>query len=83
MLKSSSLKKTALVAIVSFGCGIATYAFAESQPRMHAAVKHLEAALVELRAATADKGGHRAKAIALTEEAIQETRAGIEFDNRH
>ena len=34
------------------------------QPHMQAALEHLRAAKVELAAATPDKGGHRAKAIA-------------------
>ncbi len=82
MLKSS-LKKTVLVAVLAFGCGIATHALAEPQPRMRAALRSLEAALVELKAASADKGGHRVKAIALTQQAIDEVKAGIEFDNKH
>ena len=53
------------------------------QPHMQAALEHLRAAKVELEAATADKGGHRAKAIALTNDAIAETERGIAYDRRH
>ena len=53
------------------------------QPHMQAALEHLRAAKVELAAATADKGGHRAKAIALTNDAIAQVERGIAYDRRH
>jgi len=53
------------------------------QPHMQAALEHLRAAKVELEAATPDKGGHRAKAIALTNDAIAEVERGIAYDRRH
>jgi hypothetical protein len=56
---------------------------AERQPHMAAALHHLEEAEKELQAAEADKGGHREKAIGLTRSAMEETRAGIEFADRH
>ncbi|RKH17633.1 hypothetical protein D7X74_11965 [Corallococcus sp. CA047B] len=63
--------------------GAANQAYAERQPRMRDALAHLETALSDLRAATSDKGGHRVKAIQLTEQAIASVRDGIQFDNRH
>lgn len=33
--------------------------------------------------ATADKGGHRVKAIQLTKDAIDEVKKGIAFDNKN
>ncbi|HLH09819.1 MAG TPA: hypothetical protein VKW78_21450 [Terriglobales bacterium] len=57
--------------------------FAENQPHMRKALEHLEAAKAELQAAERDKGGHRAKALGATNEAIEEVRAGINFDNKH
>jgi len=54
---------------------------AEKQPHMEAALNALRTAEGELKNATADKGGHRAKAIDLVAKAIAETKAGIEFDN--
>jgi len=79
------MRKTTMIAVVSFLLGgFATYAIAaERQPHMHAAIGHLEQALSELRAATADKGGHRVKAIELVESAIAQTKEGIEYDNTH
>lgn len=51
----------------------------ERQPHMHAALHHLEEAKKELEMAAHDKGGHREKALDLTQSAIQEVRAGAEF----
>jgi len=53
------------------------------QPHMQAALEHLRAAKVELAAATPDKGGHRAKGIALTNDAIAQVERGIAYDRRH
>jgi hypothetical protein len=50
------------------------------QPYMQEAKNHLQDALNHLQNATADKGGHRAKAIDLTREAIAEVNKGIAFD---
>lgn len=53
------------------------------QPRMEAALRDLQSALNNLKAATDDKGGHRRKAIVNVEQAIQQTELGIKFDRRH
>jgi hypothetical protein len=53
------------------------------QPRMQAALGHLIAARRELAAATADKGGHRGRAIAAVDEAIEQVRKGIAFDRQN
>jgi hypothetical protein len=55
---------------------------ADPQPNMQAALSSLQQALGSLERATADKGGHRVKAMSLTRQAIDETRRGISFDNR-
>jgi hypothetical protein len=78
------MKKMMMVAVVSaFVGGFATQAFAERQPMMKLALKHLEDARKELDVATPDKGGHRVKALALVNDAIREVQEGIEFDNKH
>lgn len=77
------MKKSIAIAAVAFSLGFATQAFADKQPMMVKALKQLEDAKDALQAATADKGGHRAKAIDLVNAAIAETKAGIEFDNKH
>ncbi|PTL84878.1 hypothetical protein [Vitiosangium sp. GDMCC 1.1324] len=78
------MRRPLIAATVAFflGCA-ANHAYAERQPHMRDALSHLEQALGELKNATADKGGHRVKAISLTEQAISEVREGIQFDNRH
>lgn len=53
------------------------------QPHMQAALDELRSARSELDVATADKGGHRGKAIALVDEAIAEVQAGVEFARGH
>jgi hypothetical protein len=56
---------------------------AGSQPNMQAAITELESAKERLEKATADKGGHRAKAIKLVKEAIVEVKEGIKWDDEH
>jgi hypothetical protein len=71
----------ALVAVI--GTSSVRTASAEPQPHMKAALAQLQAAKASLEKASADKGGHRVKAIALTNEAIEQTKKGIEFDDKH
>jgi hypothetical protein len=49
------------------------------QPHMKSALDLLRSARSELITATPNKGGHRARAIKLVDQAIDETRAGIDF----
>lgn len=55
----------------------------EPQPEMTAALEHLREAQRNLQTATHDKGGHRATAIRMIDQAIAEVQAGIQYDNRH
>jgi hypothetical protein len=57
-------------------------ASAEPQPAMRNALASLQAAKDSLQNASHDKGGHRAAALKLTEQAIDETKRGIEHDNQ-
>lgn len=57
--------------------------YAEDQPHMEAALHHLQAAAEELRQAEHDKGGHREKALDLTQQAINHVKAGMHFDETH
>lgn len=52
------------------------------QPFMQAARADLQTAKRELQRARANKGGHRAKAISLTNQAIAQINAGIAYDRR-
>lgn len=53
------------------------------QPNMQRALSSLIEAQRSLEKATPDKGGHRMKAIALVQQAIQETQQGIKYDLAH
>ena len=53
------------------------------QPHMQAALEHLREAKGELVRADVDKGGHRARAIVLVNDAIAQVEKGIAFDRRH
>ncbi|MEO8699786.1 MAG: hypothetical protein ABI867_07070 [Kofleriaceae bacterium] len=80
------LTSFALVALLAAGIGRDAYvssASADVQPKMQSALESLRAAKSSLQDATTDKGGHRAKALALTNQAIDQVQAGIKFDNKH
>lgn len=53
------------------------------QPRMQAAKGDLQNAMKSLNRATADKGGHREKAMGLISKAITAINQGIEYDRTH
>jgi hypothetical protein len=71
----------ALIGVV--GTGNIESAQAEQQPQMIRALGDLRQAKNALEKATHDKGGHRAKALALTNQAIDEVQKGIAFDEKH
>jgi hypothetical protein len=50
-----------------------------AQPHMVSALELLQSARTELQRATANKGGHRERALNAVDRAIQETREGIAF----
>jgi hypothetical protein len=58
-------------------------ASADAQPLMKSALGDLNKAVKHLTRATADKGGHRVKALELTRSALAEVQAGIDYDNQH
>lgn len=75
-----------LVLLLACSLSVAVFALPAAgpdQPRMHAAKADLENALKSLRKATADKGGHREKAIDLASQAITAVNDGIEYDRTH
>ena len=77
---SNPWKLTTLLFAVTTAVSVAV---AEPQPKMRDALADLRAAATKLEAADHDKGGHRAKALEATRDAIREVEAGIKFDNRH
>ena len=74
---SPSLKIAA--AALTVGIVIGACAAGANQPNMQAALGSLQAARAELLRATANKGGHRDRAIQFVDNANAETRAGIAF----
>ena len=79
--KVTSFALAAMLAAVVGNSAINT-ADADPQPKMRSALGHLESALSDLKNASADKGGHRVKAISLVNDAITQVKEGIKFDNR-
>jgi len=53
------------------------------QGNMERALSSLYDAMASLREASSNKGGHRVKAMALIQQAIEQTQAGIEFADDH
>jgi hypothetical protein len=78
-------KKSLIVALVTVCLivGISVSVWAEKQPHMRATLTHLMKAKEQLEKAASDKGGHRAAAVKLIDQAIEEVKAGIEFANQH
>ena len=58
-------------------------AHADEQPRMVAALASLQVAKTNLQNANPDKGGFRVKAIQTVNDAIDNVKKGIEYDNTH
>ena len=56
---------------------------ADRQPAMRDALGNLKQAANALKNAAHDKGGHRAKALDLTNAAIAEVERGLSYDNQH
>jgi type II secretory pathway pseudopilin PulG len=75
--------KSILCVAVLLLAAAAAYAYVPDQPRMQAARADLQAARAQLRNATSDKGGHRARALEHVDAALAEVNAGIRFDRRH
>jgi hypothetical protein len=72
-----------LFVIVAIATGFFAGRASADQPRMQAALEHLRAAKVELEHADRDKGGHRERALRLTNDAIAEVERGIGYDRHH
>jgi len=58
-------------------------ATAGEQPKMQAALASLGVAKTNLQGATTDKGGFRVKALQNVNDAIDNVKKGIEYDNTH
>lgn len=75
IIAKTGLGVTALAVTLTAGVFIGQALAA--QPHMTAALDDLRAARSELNAALHNKGGHRVKALELTNDAITEVQAGI------
>ena|SRR5262252_7970840 len=69
--------------IVVLAVFAAAQATVPDQPYMEAALADLNKAKTELAAALRNKGGHRATAASLTQQAINQVKAGISFARTH
>jgi hypothetical protein len=54
----------------------------EQHPRIHAAIRELEAAKAELQKAPHDFGGHRADAVVAVDKAIEQLRLALQYDKK-
>jgi hypothetical protein len=64
-------------------CGAAIKPASAEQGNMERAIGSLHGALQSLQESTANKGGHRGRAMELVRQAIAETQAGIDFADEH
>jgi hypothetical protein len=81
MVRSWRVLVLTLIALA--GAASLNLAFADRQPAMRAALNNLRQARHLLEKAQPDKGGHRDKALELTDQAIKEVETGIAFANGH
>lgn len=79
------MRKTLIGAVVAaaFAGGALVGGAVADQPKMHSALQNLRQARADLQDAAPDKGGHRNRALAATNNAINQVEAGIAFDRRH
>ena len=75
--------KSRVLAILVLVLSTVAYAKSPDQPYMQAARADLLNAKRELQLATANKGGHRARALGLVNSALGEVNLGIQYDRRN
>jgi hypothetical protein len=80
LLMTSKLRVLGILVLV---LSTVTYAKSPDQPYMQSARADLLNAKRELQLATANKGGHRARAINLINSAVTEVNLGIQYDRRN
>jgi hypothetical protein len=82
-MSTRKIRSSLLIFTIIAALTLAAFPVSADQPRMQAAKGDLENALKFLRQATADKGGHREKAIELAGKALTAVNNGIEYDRTH
>jgi Purple acid Phosphatase, N-terminal domain len=76
-----SLKRIVIPALLMF---TGLYGWGQqSQPKMAAALQDLQLASQKLQAAESNKGGHREKALQLTQQAISDVQQGMQYAAQH
>jgi hypothetical protein len=78
-VKLQGIAVAALLAVTSLFC----WAQPQIQPDMQAALRDLREAQQKLQSAADNKGGHRVKALQLTQQAIAEVQAGVQYAAQH
>jgi hypothetical protein len=73
----------ALLVTLAIGTGFLAGRVSAAQPHMAEALDHLREARRDLEKADTDKGGHRAAAIRLVNDAIRQVEEGMKYDRRH
>jgi hypothetical protein len=72
-----------LLLLAGMGLFAQTRHMARHEPHMSAALGHLQQAREELQRAAPNKGGHRARAMELVNQAIQQIQEGEQYDEQH
>ena len=72
-----------LLLVLVLAAGFIAGQLSAAQPHMQAALKNLRQARANLNSASADKGGHRNRAIDLVNQAIDQVEAGVAYDRHH
>lgn len=80
-MRRSILRSLLVVSLLALGF-VAGHLSA-AQPHMNSALKQLRGAKSQLNKASADKGGHRNRAIELVDQAIDQVERGMTYDRRH
>ena len=81
-MKIRRMVSTFLITL-AIGTGVLVGRVSADQPHMQSALEHLREAKHSLERAEADKGGHRDRALELTNDAIGQTEKGIEYARHH
>ncbi len=79
-MRRSFIRSLFLVLILAVG--FIAGQLSAAQPQMQSALTNLRQARTNLNRATADKGGHRERAIDLVNQAIDQVEKGIAYDRR-
>jgi hypothetical protein len=88
-MSTSKINRRHVIACIALGAVAIPATALMSEPaeaeqgNMEAAMRELNAALQSLHRATSNKGGHKARAAQLVEQAMAEVQAGIDYAAAH